>query len=229
MNPTLLSQPPSSCHQFRFGLRYLLMCGVTTAVLWTGPARAATYYWDDNGATAGTTAAPSGTLGTSNFLSSGTGSAAGTSSTFTTLPTSADTVVFVAGATAASSDNAAVTSGGSAFTVGIASPLTVGGLVFQSAGPLTLGDSTTTINLGSGGLVFSRYLGGGGSGSTTGKVTINSNLVLTADQAWTAANIPDPGFVIAGNTTGTGNLTISENLNRALNVNGTLNMAGTLT
>ena len=213
-------------------LRRLLTGSLAIAALWGGSARATNYYWDDNGPTAGTSATPTGTLGTDAFLN--TISTGGSGGTFATTPTSADAIKFVASATTTDT-----TSGSTAYTVNVNGNQSVSGLVFSSPGALTLGDAvgSGTITLGTGGIIQNRYIGGAigalsGSGTTAGRATVNANLVLAGNQTWNTTNVTvgagSAALFIAGDTTGTGDLSLSAGTNRGILVSGGLNMAGAL-
>src|SRR5205823_424900 len=92
-------------------------------------ARAATQYWDGNGATAGAGTTPTGTWGTSNFWST---SSAGTVAT--TAWTSGNTAVFSAGTDATAT-----------YTVTVSVTQTAGAINFEE-GTVTLSSGTLTLN-----------------------------------------------------------------------------------
>ena len=137
-----------------FGLLLLLIMGLTR------PVQAASLFWDNTGATAGTTASPTGIWGTDSFWST---DSTGASATAATLTTSADTLTFAAGTTATG-----------AYTV------TLNGA--QAAKLLTLEDGTATFTGGT------LNLGGGGgitlATSTVTGATMQANLGITGDQTF---------------------------------------------
>ncbi len=230
-----------------FGLFRLLGCGIAAVHLCGSSMRAATYYWDDNGATPGSSTTPNGTLGTDMFLStSSTGSTAAT----VTTPTAADTLNFVA----LSSTTTDTTSGSASFRVDIngtaAAPQTILGLNVTIAGnassntdALTLGPatapttgnpSTEELDIGSGGITVQRFTSNTSSGSVVnGYLTVNTNIGLTAAQTWTfnslatVAGIFNGNIVSGGGATGT-NLILSSSTGRVVTINGGVNMNGTL-
>lgn len=194
----------------RFAGTLGLMTAIMLPLFASSKVEAATYYWDTNGATAGSGAA-TGTWGTSVFWSTdGTGSIAPT----ITTPTTADNLFVAAGTNgttgtitvsttqAANSitldDNVAITiSGGTGLSLGS----TTGAGVFVASGnnaansistPITLSAASTFSNSGTGTLTL-----GGALGLGTNTLAINGSGATTV------------GGIISGTTaTGTNVLTI---------------------
>jgi len=134
----------------------LFCCALAVAGLWCDSARATAYYWDGNGTTAGSGTTPNGTLGVDAFLNT---SSTGGSGTFTSTPTSSDTIQFVA--QASSTDT---TSGTTNFTVGISGTqavsgfsVTIDGITSSNSDTMTLGAAGEEIDVGSGGITVQRY------------------------------------------------------------------------
>ncbi|HEY9249635.1 MAG TPA: autotransporter-associated beta strand repeat-containing protein [Rariglobus sp.] len=174
---------------------------------------ATSLYWDADGTTAGAGAVPSGTWGSDGFWNSDATGAAGGS--FTSATTSADALYFSAGPNTATG----------AYAVTVSGTQAAQGITFQNKGAITLGGGT--LEIGSGGITTVRTVT---ANNDRAAVTISSNIVLQANQTWTAdTTLSGSFFTVSGNVTGTGNLTLTQNANRAFTVSGNLNHTGTLT
>jgi len=114
------------------------ICGITAV-----KARAAIYYWDTNGSTAGAAGVPSGTGDTINWSTD----SAGTANVSPHTTTASDNLYFVAGTSA--------TSGSGAYTVTVNLTQAANSLTFQSSGAATL--SGGTVNLLGGGITVLQY------------------------------------------------------------------------
>lgn len=147
-----------------------------------------TYYWDSNGPTAGAGATPTGTWGTDAYLSTGAGSSLGTSSTFATTMTEADTLIFSAGTDAINP-----------YTV------TVNGT--QTSGSLTLNSGTPTLTGGTIALGAGKTITAGttlaGTATIESAMTVNTNaggttlLTLTANDGAAATDLLIKGGISA--------------------------------
>ncbi|MEK7949706.1 beta strand repeat-containing protein [Luteolibacter soli] len=127
-------------------------------------AAATNLYWDNNGATAGTTATPTGTWGTSNFWNT---DAAGGAGTLSTVTTAADDVFFSAGTAATGAYTVTVSGARAAHSVTVEE----GSLSFAGA-------NTPSLTLGTGGILVD------GTGKLGGVATLTSWL-LAGNQTWT--------------------------------------------
>jgi len=170
------------------------ICGLSAA-----KTRAAIYYWDTNGSTAGTDGAPSGTWGTTNWSTD----SAGTANVSPHTTTASDNLYFAAGPSA--------TSGSGAYTVTVNLTQAANSLTFQSSGTATL--SGDTVNLSGGGITVLQYAYGT---TPQGPVTISSPIALQTAQTWVnnaSSNLTLTGNVLNGTNgltiAGSGNTTIS--------------------
>lgn len=182
------------------------------------------YYWDQDGTTAGagTGATLNGTWDASSGASWNTDVTGGAGGTFGTVPTSADTAIFLAGGTTTSA-------GTTSYTVGLGGgSVDVRGLSFVSTAPTVIGSSVGdgTITLGIGGITTVRNAT---AANNANAVTIRSNINLNGNQTWTQnIGVSGPGLVVSGNVGGTGNLTLVSAANRPFTLSGNVNHVGTL-
>jgi fibronectin-binding autotransporter adhesin len=199
------------------------LTAVSAAILFLSleASQAATYYWDLNGATLGPGTTPNGTwtVGTNwNDTANGSG-------TLGTAPGALDTAYFTAGASGAQA-------GASTYTVSLGSAsVSVDKITFSSTAPTVIGSSVGdgTITLGTGGISIPRAANGG-SGNTSAAATIQSNINLNGDQAWSQDMGLSGNLTISGNVGGTGNLTLTSlRSGRNIVLSGSVNHTGILT
>ena len=175
----------------------LLGVGVSTAP----QAKAANLYWDTNGVTGGVGGTGAWDTTTANWSTS----TAGTDSSVVANFTNADTAFF----------------GGTAGTITLSAPLTIGGLVFTASGDTLTGSTLTldtstgyspTINVDSGNNGFTQA----GTRATISSIiagtkglvkTGDGTLVLTAADTYTGATIVQNGTLIAATQAQLGNST----------------------
>jgi len=159
----------------------MLLAGIMIATS-ANLAHATTYYWDQNGTTAGSgvgTATATWASTTKTWNTDSTGGSGG--SVGTTAPTSSDDVVFSAGTDASATYG--VTVSGSVSTKGIT-------LNTNGSGILNMGGTGASLTIGSDGLTVN----GGASTSTTTvlKITTGSSgtgsLTIGSAQTWSIAN-----------------------------------------
>lgn len=190
--------------------KFLALAGSIAAVLGTGAAKAATYYWDTNSTTAGSGAA-TGTWGTSLFWST---VAAGTAATANTTITNVDDVFFSAG------------TNGTTGIVTINGARVARSITFDDPVNLTLSGGTSLTIGGTGGTpgIFVA------STATTAANTISTPIILAS-----ASSIQTAGtgiLSITGGITGAFALTLQNNGATANGVTistASLNNTGTVT
>lgn len=155
-------------------------------------ARAASLYWDANGATDGAGSAPSGTWGLDSFWNTDSTGGAGT---FQAATTSSDDLFIVAGPATGSGDGD--------YTIALnGSTQSANKITFQGAGSLALGDDSKTINL-AGGLAVPNV-----SSYANLAAAIDANLALQGNQSF---NITRGALTVNGVISGTANLTVNGN------------------
>ena len=145
--------------------QYLLLAAVTFCALPCAPLKAASLYWDSNGATIGAGATPNGTWGVDSFWNT---TAAGTAGTFSTGMTQADEGWFSAGTDAVN-----------AYTVTVNGTQAVGNLYFQRGTPTLTGG---TIALGAAKTLTA-------SATLNGTATIASSLTVNTTAAATTLSL----------------------------------------
>lgn len=174
------------------------------ALLATTTAQAATYYWDDNGVTLGTSATPNGIWGTNTYWNNNntTGTVATTNPTTTLL----DDVFFTAGTTGAGATGAT-----GSYTVGLGGvPRNVRSVTFKSGTPTI---DNGTLNLGNGSVIAVNI-------STVTGATISSSLAINGSQIFNIGL----GEILALNTG-----TFTRNAGAVLNVQGAGSVNTTMT
>lgn len=178
---------------------YLLLLSLGIGLLTLPALKAATLYWDDNGATAGTTATPNGTWGIDNFWNA---SSAGTGGGGGPWFQNSD-AVFSAAATATG-----------VYTVGVTGTQIANSIVFNRGTPTLTGTAPVSLILGPGGLALTQ---GSSSGGVGGDVTLASSLgtiTLAGDQNW-ANNITSAavhGLTVGANLASSGVKTTTLNI-----------------
>jgi large repetitive protein len=204
-------------------LHFLCRSALSAAFLFSSlPAAQAqtTYYWDLNGTDPGPGTTPSGTW----TVGGNWNNAANGSGTLGTAPGALDTAYFTAGASGAQA-------GASTYTVSLeGASVSVDKITFSSTAPTVIGSSVGdgTITLGIGGISIPRAANGG-SGNTSAAATIQSNINLNGDQAWSQDMGLSGNLTISGNVGGTGNLTLTSlRSGRNIVLSGSVNHTGTL-
>jgi len=150
--------------------------GVAALILFAGHSQATNLYWDADGTTAGASATPTGTWGTSNFWN--TDSTGANLGAFQVSTANTDDLFFVAGP--------AVGSGDTAHTVTVSASQVANSLNFQASGAtlisggtlITLGNGTP----GAGGINIPQFAFGS---TNNGAVTISTAITLNNAQTWT--------------------------------------------
>lgn len=204
-------------------LRYFL--SIAGSTLLATSAAQAQLYWDQNAATAGAGATPTGTWGTSNFWN--TDSTGANLGAFQVGTLNTDDLFFVAAPGAASGNNAYVV------TTSLAQ--VANSLTFQASGATTLSGGTS-ITLGNGtpgagGITMNQFAFGS---TAQGAATISTAVILNNTQTWTnnaAAGLAVKGGINnAGNTltiAGTGNFDLGDNTANIITGAGGFTMNGT--
>ena len=166
--------------------------GVVAAFFLTAPqVHATSYYWDNNGATAGSGLNPSNTWATAASTTWST-SSSGTVTLSTVTTASTDDLFFVAGPSSGNS--------GGGYTVTMTNQQFANSLNFQDSGAATFSGSGT-ISLAGGGINIPLFAF---TGTKQGQVSFSSGVTLNVEAPQTWTNQSTIALTIAGPITNPG-------------------------